>query len=163
MRNCFLAISLILLILTCACINEKTKTVTQLRYVCHDGSIVPKAKDCPSERQEKIREVTVERYVCWNGDTVNGSGECPILTTSTLAIASTTSTSSSTTSTIGPCQELGCDPGMSFVASKNSDKYHNCDCKWAEKINEDNLVCYASVKEAKDDDKEPCGVCKPPT
>lgn len=34
-----------------------------------------------------------------------------------------------------------------FVASKNSDKYHTPDCKYAKKIKPENLICYKSEEE----------------
>lgn len=37
-----------------------------------------------------------------------------------------------------------------FVGSKNSDKYHKDDCRWAEQIKPDNRVCFKSIKEAED-------------
>lgn len=181
MKNYFLIILVILLILTIGC-SEKTKTVNRLIYVCYDGSTASKIEDCPREEIEKIKEVIIERYVCWNGNIVNNSKECPVLITSSLAttttstivtssttiITTTTTTSTSipristTTTTVDYCQELGCPSGTKFVASSKSDKYHYCDCEWARKIKEENLVCYTSVKEAQDDGKEPCGVCGHP-
>ena len=37
-----------------------------------------------------------------------------------------------------------------YVGSKNSDKYHKPDCKWAKRIKPENLVCYYSEEEVKD-------------
>ena len=172
-----LVFSIFIIILISGCITEKPETITKIRYVCYDGSIVSDSRDCPREEVEKI---FIDRYVCWNGDIVNNSEECPILITTTLATTTTSiSTSSttttttgistiptttiSTTTTIDYCRELGCPPGTKFVASSKSTKYHYCDCKWARKINPENLVCYDSVEEAQDDGKEPCRVCKPPS
>jgi hypothetical protein len=36
-----------------------------------------------------------------------------------------------------------------FVGSKNSDKYHKSDCRWAKNIKPENLVCFMSEDEAK--------------
>lgn len=36
-----------------------------------------------------------------------------------------------------------------FVGSKNSDKYHRPDCRWAKNIKPENLVCFKSEEEAK--------------
>ena len=47
-------------------------------------------------------------------------------------------------------------------ASRNSDKYHLASCRWAKRIDGDNLVKFHSVQEAKSARYEPCGVCKPP-
>lgn len=45
-----------------------------------------------------------------------------------------------------------------FVGSKNSDKYHSLDCHWAERIKEDNRICFSSVKEAENKGYSP-GSC----
>jgi methylphosphotriester-DNA--protein-cysteine methyltransferase len=50
-----------------------------------------------------------------------------------------------------------------YVGSKNSDKYHHPDCKWAEKISPKNLVTFKSAQEALEAGYVPCKVCKPPT
>ncbi|OGL40152.1 MAG: hypothetical protein A2042_02900 [Candidatus Schekmanbacteria bacterium GWA2_38_11] len=54
------------------------------------------------------------------------------------------------------------DEQTKFVGSKNSNKYHFPDCKWAQKINPKNLVTFTSVEEAKKAGYIPCKVCKPP-
>ena len=36
-----------------------------------------------------------------------------------------------------------------FVGSKNSDKFHKPDCRWAKNIKPENLVCFKSEEEAK--------------
>ena len=41
-----------------------------------------------------------------------------------------------------------------FVASQNSDKYHTPTCKYAKKINSENLVCFNSLEEAEESGKE---------
>jgi len=58
------------------------------------------------------------------------------------------------------CLSLGAD--FKYVGSKNSNKYHYPDCKWAKKINPANLVTFKSAKEAKEAGYVPCKVCKPP-
>jgi hypothetical protein len=35
-----------------------------------------------------------------------------------------------------------------FVGSKNSNKYHKPDCRWAKNIKPENMVCFSSVEEA---------------
>ena len=40
--------------------------------------------------------------------------------------------------------------GCLFVSSKNSDKYHTLECKYAKKIKSDNLICYKSEPEDKE-------------
>lgn len=39
--------------------------------------------------------------------------------------------------------------GCLFIGSKKSDKYHKSDCRWADQIKSDNLVCFKSLDEAK--------------
>ena len=50
-----------------------------------------------------------------------------------------------------------------YVGSKNSNKYHYPDCKWAKKISAKNLVVFESAKDALAARYVPCKVCKPPT
>jgi methylphosphotriester-DNA--protein-cysteine methyltransferase len=50
-----------------------------------------------------------------------------------------------------------------YVGSKNSNKYHNPECKWAKKISAKNLVTFKSAQEALKAGYVPCKVCKPPT
>jgi len=57
----------------------------------------------------------------------------------------------------GNAQEAG-----EYVASKLSHKYHYVWCKWAKKINKDNLIIFHSAKEAQAAGYVPCKVCKPP-
>ncbi|MFA5182510.1 MAG: Ada metal-binding domain-containing protein [Syntrophales bacterium] len=49
-----------------------------------------------------------------------------------------------------------------YWASKNSNKYHYPTCKWAQKINPNNLVKFNSPEEAIKAGNIPCKVCKPP-
>jgi len=57
------------------------------------------------------------------------------------------------------CVALGCPSGTKYAGSLKSDKYHDCDCKWAEKIYEENLNCFKSLSEAQNQDYVACGVC----
>ncbi|MFW6026250.1 MAG: phospholipase D-like domain-containing protein [Candidatus Woesearchaeota archaeon] len=50
-----------------------------------------------------------------------------------------------------------------FVASKNSNKYHYPDCRYAQNIKEENLIKFESVKEVLSKGYKPCGVCCPPS
>ena len=50
-----------------------------------------------------------------------------------------------------------------YVGSKNSNKYHNPDCKWAKKISSKNMVTFKTAQEAVKAGYVPCKVCKPPT
>ncbi|MEM2605418.1 MAG: thermonuclease family protein [Candidatus Pacearchaeota archaeon] len=56
------------------------------------------------------------------------------------------------------CVALGCPEGTVFVASKNSKKYHRCNCEWAKKIKPENLLCFKSKEEA-EKNHEPCSSC----
>lgn len=49
-----------------------------------------------------------------------------------------------------------------FWGSKNSNKYHYPDCKWAQKINPKNLIRFNSPEEAQKAGYIPCKVCRPP-
>lgn len=48
-----------------------------------------------------------------------------------------------------------------YVGSKDSNKYHHPECRWAEKINAENKVWFVDASDAKSKNYEPCGVCKP--
>lgn len=50
-----------------------------------------------------------------------------------------------------------------YVGSKNSNKYHNPECKWAKKISAKNLLTFKTVQDAVKAGCVPCKVCKPPT
>ncbi|MEF3691641.1 MAG: hypothetical protein V3574_01125 [Candidatus Moraniibacteriota bacterium] len=41
------------------------------------------------------------------------------------------------------------NPECAFVGSKNSNKYHKPDCRWAKNIKPENLVCFKDEEEAK--------------
>lgn len=49
-----------------------------------------------------------------------------------------------------------------FWASKNSNKYHYPDCRWAQKIKPSNLIKFNSPEEAQKAGYIPCKVCRPP-
>ncbi len=49
-----------------------------------------------------------------------------------------------------------------FWGSKNSNKYHYPDCKWAQKIKPSNLIKFDSPEEAQKAGYIPCKVCRPP-
>jgi len=49
-----------------------------------------------------------------------------------------------------------------FWASKNSNKYHYPDCRWAQKIKPSNLVKFNSPEMAIKAGYVPCKVCRPP-
>ncbi|MCS7134680.1 MAG: thermonuclease family protein [Candidatus Pacearchaeota archaeon] len=59
------------------------------------------------------------------------------------------------------CILLGCPLGTSLVASKNSDKFHKCSCRFARKIKKENLLCLKNKEEAITKGYIPCGSCKP--
>ncbi len=46
--------------------------------------------------------------------------------------------------------------------SKNSNKYHNPSCRWAQKIKPQNLIKFNSPEEASKSGYIPCKVCRPP-
>ena len=49
-----------------------------------------------------------------------------------------------------------------YVGSAKSNKYHNPSCRWAQKINPNNLVTFNSAKDALGAGYIPCKVCIPP-
>ena len=51
----------------------------------------------------------------------------------------------------------------SFVASKNSDKYHLATCSLAQKIDDANKVTFDKAEKAVKAGYSPCKVCNPPT
>ena len=59
---------------------------------------------------------------------------------------------------LDPCISLGCS-GSIAVGSKNSDKWHYCYCKWANKIKKDNLVCFKTTEEAEKKGYTQTGSC----
>ena len=193
---------LLLLILVCGCLGERTKTIIKYNYVCPDSSVVSEPENCPRIEQrvlEVIRykyicydgsienksedcpileptEVKIVKYVCPDGSIVNNTGECTLSTTisvttttlmtvpittiyTTSTTIPTTTASVTTTITSNDCESLGCPPGTQFVGSKNSDKYHRCDCRYAKKIKIENLVCFSSREEAESQGYVGCGVC----
>jgi len=46
------------------------------------------------------------------------------------------------------CIELGCEQGTIYVGSKNSDKYYECTCHYANQILAENVVCFISKEDA---------------
>ncbi len=48
-----------------------------------------------------------------------------------------------------------------FVANKNSDIYHHTDCKWSDKIKPENIIQFASNREAEARNFLPCRSCNP--
>src|SRR4030042_3299258 len=49
-----------------------------------------------------------------------------------------------------------------FWGSKNSNKYHYPDCRWAQKIKPENLIKFKTPEEAQKAGYIPCKVCRPP-
>ena len=48
-----------------------------------------------------------------------------------------------------------------YVGSSESDKYHNPTCRWTSEINENNLVYWDTIDQAKADGYSACGTCSP--
>ena len=46
------------------------------------------------------------------------------------------------------CTQLGCPQNSLFAGSINSDKYYECDCRYAKNINPENIICFANDDEA---------------
>ncbi len=47
-----------------------------------------------------------------------------------------------------------------LVGSKNSDKYHVLECHWAERIKEENRVCFESIEDAESKGYKPASCCE---
>ena len=157
----------------CPRIEQRVQEIIRYRYVCPDGTIGNKSENCPT--LEPIRVKIVE-YVCPDGSIVNNTGECTLYTTTlvtttmlmTVPITTiytisttipTTTTLVTTTVTSNDCESLGCPPGTQFVGSKNSNKYHVCDCRYAKKIKSENLICLSNKGEAESRGYVGCGIC----
>lgn len=164
------------------CPEAAPEKVIVTRYVCPDDSVVENPDDCPEKETETV---TVTKYVCPDGKVVDSPDGCLTTTTelgttttikitstqkattTTVAELGTTNTSTSTTTTTiseitDSCIELGCPSGTKFVGSKDSDKYHYCNCRYAKRIKPENLLCFSDEKDAQAKGYVPCGVCKPP-
>jgi len=48
---------------------------------------------------------------------------------------------------------------VAFVASAQGSRYHRPGCRWARNIRADNLVCFATARDALDYGYEPCRTC----
>jgi len=66
-------------------------------------------------------------------------------------------------------KEVKSEPGQAraptqgtYVGSSKSDKFHQPDCVWAQKISPANLISFASTEEAQSRGYLPCKVCSPP-
>ncbi|MFW6226436.1 MAG: hypothetical protein ACOC3V_05715 [bacterium] len=51
------------------------------------------------------------------------------------------------------CIKLGCEKGSVYIGSVNSDKFYRCDCRWAETISKENIICFKTRQEALNDDR----------
>jgi len=49
-----------------------------------------------------------------------------------------------------------------YMGSTTSDKYHNLDCRYAQKIKPENRIYFADVEDARQKGYVPCKVCNPP-
>lgn len=48
-----------------------------------------------------------------------------------------------------------------YVASRLREPFHKPTCRWAKKINAENLIGFKTRQEALDSGRRPCKVCKP--
>ena len=52
------------------------------------------------------------------------------------------------------CAELGCpSKDAMFVGSINSDKFYECDCRYAKNILPENIICFSTEQEALADNR----------
>lgn len=66
-----------------------------------------------------------------------------------------------TTSSDDSTTESNSDYQATYVASSNSDKFHEPSCSQAQRINEGNKITFSSRDEAINAEYEPCGICYP--
>jgi len=140
---------LVLTVLLCGCL---TQTAVVERYVCADGWVVDNTSKCVGRTPECPACETAECPEC----------RCPQCESDVkLEYKAEARQAPSTTLPPGtdPCVRLGCPPGAKYAASRNSGKYHLCECEWASKISEKNLLCYKNMEEAESDNKTACKIC----
>lgn len=65
----------------------------------------------------------------------------------------------STSSNRGEVITAGQQKECALVGSKNSDKYHQPSCQWAERIKPENRVCFSSVEDAQAKGYQPAKCC----
>lgn len=143
---------------------EKTKTVT--KYVCPNGKVVEDPQNCPTTTQTTLSSTTSSTATTSTTTTTEKTITVTIITEKTTTTrettTSTTATTETTTTTLhNDCVDLGCDTDTKYVGSKNSDKYHHCDCSYARGIKKENIVCFRSVEEAEERGYIPCSRCNP--
>lgn len=120
---------LIIILFFCGCIGD-VEVIE--KYVCPNGWVVDDVNDC-----------VVQNHTCPKCIEI----ECPKLTCPKINI--------SCPELVDSCILLGCPYGTKFVASVNSDKYHDCTCHFAKRISEKNRVCYEIESQALLDGKRP--------
>lgn len=64
-----------------------------------------------------------------------------------------------TVSTSNSCVNLGCSSDTIAVGSKKSNIWHYCNCKWADDIKTENLLCFNSINEAESKGYRQTKVC----
>ena len=57
------------------------------------------------------------------------------------------------------CREFGCDDYAKYVGSAESNVYHGCECRYAETIKPENIVCFMSKEEAEAQGYREAEVC----
>lgn len=50
------------------------------------------------------------------------------------------------------CTKLGCPYFTEYVGSINSDKYYACDCRYANQVKPENIICFTSKEDAESQD-----------
>jgi hypothetical protein len=90
--------------------------------------------------------------------------------TNTLAPANTPEPTNTSQAEAPPGSEILADgvwrcpnntDGAAYVGSDQSDKFHYISCRWAEKIKDENRICFASKSAAIAYRYVACGTCKP--
>ena len=57
------------------------------------------------------------------------------------------------------CSEFGCEEYAKYVGSTGSNVYHGCECRYAETIKQENIVCFMSKEEAESQGYREAEIC----
>jgi len=57
------------------------------------------------------------------------------------------------------CRDFGCDDYAKYVGSTGSNVYHGCECRYAETIKPENIICFMSKEEAEQQGYREAEVC----
>lgn len=94
------------------------------------------------------------KEVAWNGETNTAAIQNPISQEATVCTPNQ--------QIQGPQESQSQNiVDYKYIGSKNSDKYHEKNCRWVKEIKDGNAVYFNSKEEAVQAGYESCGTCKP--